>query len=83
MLRAFARGEAGLARGIQIEMLGEARHERQRRIVRGRIQDVGRPEEITDTVIWLLSSESSFLTGQAISIDGGTTAGVQAGGVGS
>jgi NAD(P)-dependent dehydrogenase (short-subunit alcohol dehydrogenase family) len=34
---------------------------------------MGKPEEIADSVIWLFSDESSFVTGQAIPIDGGLT----------
>ena len=45
------------------------------------LKRVGSPGEIADAVLWLLSSQSSFLTGQAISVDGGSTAGVQAGGI--
>jgi len=32
----------------------------------------GRPEEVGDVVTWLCSKESSFLTGAAIPVDGGT-----------
>jgi NAD(P)-dependent dehydrogenase (short-subunit alcohol dehydrogenase family) len=32
-------------------------------------------EEIANTVLWLCSSDASFITGQAISVDGGITAG--------
>lgn len=35
---------------------------------------VGRPEEVARAVLFLASEESSFVTGAALSIDGGTTA---------
>jgi meso-butanediol dehydrogenase/(S,S)-butanediol dehydrogenase/diacetyl reductase len=35
---------------------------------------LGRPEEIASVALWLASSESSFVTGQAIVSDGGVTA---------
>ena len=34
---------------------------------------IGRPEEIAHLAVYLASDESAFLTGQAISIDGGWT----------
>jgi NAD(P)-dependent dehydrogenase (short-subunit alcohol dehydrogenase family) len=34
---------------------------------------MGKPEEIADTVIYLLSSEASFITGQVLAVDGGFT----------
>lgn len=34
---------------------------------------LGRSEEIADAVLWLCSSKSSFITGQAIAVDGGYT----------
>lgn len=36
---------------------------------------LGRPEEIADSVLWLCSDSSSFVTGQAIAVDGGFVAG--------
>ena len=35
---------------------------------------IGRPEEIADTIVWLASSQASFVTGQTIPVDGGFTA---------
>jgi NAD(P)-dependent dehydrogenase (short-subunit alcohol dehydrogenase family) len=35
---------------------------------------LGQPEEIADAVVWLASSRSSFVTGQAIAVDGGFVA---------
>jgi len=34
----------------------------------------GKPEEVADCVVWLCSERSSFITGQALPIDGGFTA---------
>jgi len=32
---------------------------------------IGQPHEQADVVIWLTSSQSSFVTGLAVSVDGG------------
>jgi NAD(P)-dependent dehydrogenase (short-subunit alcohol dehydrogenase family) len=36
---------------------------------------LGHPDEVADAVVWLCSDASSFVTGQAIALDGGLTAG--------
>ena len=36
---------------------------------------MGQPEEVAEAIIWLCSDASSFVTGQAIAVDGGWTAG--------
>lgn len=43
-----------------------------RRIPIGRL---GEPEEIAQAILWLCSDENEFVTGQAIQLDGGLTAG--------
>jgi NAD(P)-dependent dehydrogenase (short-subunit alcohol dehydrogenase family) len=35
---------------------------------------VGTPEEIVQAMLWIVAPENSFMTGQAIAIDGGLTA---------
>jgi NAD(P)-dependent dehydrogenase (short-subunit alcohol dehydrogenase family) len=35
------------------------------------VRRLGRPEEIADAVVWLCSDRASFVTGQAIAVDGG------------
>jgi NAD(P)-dependent dehydrogenase (short-subunit alcohol dehydrogenase family) len=35
---------------------------------------IGRPEEVTQAVVWLCSDAASFITGHALPLDGGMTA---------
>jgi len=39
------------------------------------IRRVGQPADIAETVLWLASDSSSFVTGQAIAVDGGMLTG--------
>lgn len=66
-----------------VEGMGEemsARHGMSREEAYGRIaaripmRRVGKAEEIVQAMLWIVSDENSFMTGQAISIDGGLTA---------
>ena len=34
----------------------------------------GQPQEIADAIVWLCSEQSTFMTGQALNLDGGMTA---------
>lgn len=38
---------------------------------------LGRPEEIAEVVVWLLSSKASFINGAILTVDGGETAGLR------
>jgi NAD(P)-dependent dehydrogenase (short-subunit alcohol dehydrogenase family) len=40
------------------------------------LKRIGRAQEIADAAVWLLSASSSYVTGQAINVDGGISAGV-------
>ena len=37
----------------------------------GTIQQVGTPEDIADTAVWLCTDEARFITGQSLLVDGG------------
>jgi A-factor type gamma-butyrolactone 1'-reductase (1S-forming) len=41
---------------------------------------LGRPEEVAAAAVWLASPASAYVTGQAIAVDGGVTAGTAGGG---
>ena len=41
----------------------------------GKVELIGKPEEVAAAVVWLCSDESSFITGTTPTIDGGKLAG--------
>jgi 2-keto-3-deoxy-L-fuconate dehydrogenase len=57
----------------RMEATGDAEAARRAFIARQPMGRIGRPEEIAALAVYLASDESAFLTGQAISIDGGWT----------
>ena len=63
---------------IDTSMVGRLKERRPRmfeKIVRGEpIGRIGRPEEIAETAVWLCSDAASFVTGHAMSVDGGIVA---------
>ena len=63
---------------IDTSMVGRLKERRPRmfeKIVRGEpIGRIGQPEEIAETAVWLCSDAASFVTGHAMSVDGGIVA---------
>ena len=61
---------------LEATIQGSADPERERRSIveKTLIKRVGRPEEIANVILFLASSESSFMTGSIVVVDGGVTA---------
>lgn len=57
----------------RLEATGDAEAARKAFVARQPMGRIGRPDEIAALAVYLASDESAFMTGQAISIDGGWT----------
>ena len=55
-----------------LALTGEPDTAYQRYISRNVMKRFGTAEEIADAVLWLTSNESTFVTGTALSVDGGS-----------
>ncbi|QJU58158.1 glucose 1-dehydrogenase [Sphingomonas sp. AP4-R1] len=65
---------------IDTPMIGRFTHNtdegRERMIAQEPVGRMGRPEEIAGAVLWLCSDDTAFMTGHALVMDGGQTAGM-------
>ena len=64
----------GVATEMVDRMTGESEKVRKAFAGAHPMNRLGRPEEIADIVLWLCSDRSTFMTGQALGIDGGVSA---------
>ncbi len=65
----------GIIRTSMVDRLTQEHPEMEAQLVAGEpIGRIGRPEEIASAVLWLCSDAASFITGQAIAVDGGWVA---------
>jgi NAD(P)-dependent dehydrogenase (short-subunit alcohol dehydrogenase family) len=65
----------GVIRTAMIDRLIKADPDMESRLVAGEpMGRVGKPEEIAAAVMWLCSDSASFVTGQALAVDGGWVA---------
>ena len=57
-----------------IQGSSDPEEERRRIVEKTLIKRFGRPEEIANVILFLASSESSYMTGSVVAVDGGVTA---------
>ena len=70
---ASTRSAPGSSSGTALmENLTKARPERQENLVeKGLLGHVGDPDDVAQAAIWLCSDDVAFITGHALSVDGG------------
>ena len=62
---------------IATAMIKELPPERQQELASPQaIKRFGKPEEVAEAVVWLCSDRASFVTGTAMAVDAGSTAGI-------
>ena len=69
--------ELGLPGCVATAMINVLPPERRQQLASPQaLKRFGQPEEVAEAVVWLCSDRASFVTGTAMAIDAGSTAGI-------